>query len=183
MNWSAYEDGRDAGLKSYCTADNGYALGEKGQSYNGVCEHHDEAAFLAAHDRGLELYAFTAAVSNAGSQLKSAKERHDELDSRLNKYWTGYRDEGLTTEEHNTMVVGLWAERKYLRDEAIPYWNYAHRFLEEQLQDYQARVAVGDQGPAKLKPRQFPGPERYDGPDESDAREMLREVFSAMNRN
>ncbi|NNF15171.1 MAG: DUF2799 domain-containing protein [Gammaproteobacteria bacterium] len=181
MNRVAYDKGRHNGLGFYCTPHTGYALGERGEAYNGVCEYHNEETFLDAHNRGLELFSFNSAVSNAGSHLASVKNRHNELDTKLNKYWTGYRDEDMTTEEHNTMVLELWAERKYLRDEAIPYWNYAHRFLEEQLQEYKARVSVGDPSIGSLQPRRFEGPERYTGPTEADARAMLREVFSTVS--
>ena len=74
----------------------------------------------------------------------------------------------------------LWAERKYLRDEAIPYWQYATQFSQEQLAEYKARVNIGDQAIGSLQPRRFPGPEAYEGPSQADAREMLREVFSAL---
>ena len=134
MDRQAYDDGRHAGLGQYCTAETAYGLGESGRTYNGVCGAHDEAAFLDAYNRGLELHAFTSAVASAEAQLKSARARHSDLDEQLDNYSSGYRDEGLTMEEHNNKVLGLWAERKYLDNEAIPYWIYAHRYLEEQLE-------------------------------------------------
>ena len=45
-------------------------------------------------------------------------------------------------EEHNKMALGLWAERRYLENEAIPYWVYAHTYLREQLDEYRAKVAA-----------------------------------------
>ena len=183
MNRSAYSDGRYDGLHLFCTPNNAYSIGERGKSYSGVCTDHNEDDFLDAYQRGRELYSFTGAVTATQSQLNSAQSRRDVLDAKLNKYWSGYRDEGLTTEEHNTMVLELWAERKYLRDEAIPYWQYAHRFSQEQLAEYRAMVNVGDPAIGTLQPRRFPGPEAYTGPSQQDAREMLREVFSSLGTN
>ncbi len=182
MDRAAYDSGRHAGLGLYCTSEVAYSLGESGRSYAGVCVAHDEEGFLAAYRQGLDLYAFTSAVSSAGSELKSAQNRHGELDSELDKYSSGHRDESLTMEEHNNLVLGLWAERRYLEKEAIPYWTYAHRYLQEQLDDYRMKVAAADSSVGSLQPRDFPGPESYDGPTSADARAMLQEVLGALQQ-
>jgi hypothetical protein len=182
MDRATYEGGRDDGLGLYCIASTGYALGKSGRTYSGVCADHDEAAFLDAYNRGMELYSFTSAVASAESELTIARKRHAELNEQLEKYESGYRDEGLTMDEHNTMVLGLWAERKHLATEAIPYWQFAERDLQAQLDEYEAKVAAGDPGIGSLQPRRFPGPKSYDGPTPEDAREMLREVFSRLKK-
>lgn len=182
MDRAVYDNGRHAGLALYCTSQVAYGLGESGRSYTGVCVAHDEEGFLAAYRRGLELYAFTSAVSSAGSALRSAQNRFDELDGALDQYSNGHRDEGLTTEEHNNLVLGIWAERHYLEKEAIPYWTYAHRYLEEQLDDYKIKVAAANPSIGSLQPRDFPGPEPHDGPTSADARAMLQEVLGALQQ-
>ena len=179
---AAYTDGRQAGLGLYCTSETAYGLGEAGRSYNGVGAAHDEEGFLVSYQQGLDLHAFTSAVSTAETKLKAARARHTELDGQLDKYLSGHRDENLTMEQHNNLVLGLWSERKYLENDAIPYWIYAHRFLQEQLDDYQARIARADPGVADFKPRQFPGPEAHDGPTSADAREMLSDVLGALQQ-
>jgi hypothetical protein len=182
MDRTVYDNGRHAGLALYCTSKVAYGLGESGRSYTGVCVAHDEVGFLVAYKRGLELYAFTSAVSSAGSALRSAQNRFDELDGVLDKYSNGHRDEGLTTEEHNNLVLGIWAERHYLEKEAIPYWTYAHRYLEEQLDDYKIKVAAANPSIGSLQPRDFSGPEPHDGPTSADARAMLQEVLGALQQ-
>jgi hypothetical protein len=182
MDRDAYDNGRQAGLGLYCTTEVAYSLGEAGRSYNGVCSAHEEDDFLAAYQQGLDLHAFTSAVSSAETKLKAARSRHTELDRELDKYSSGHRDENLTMEEHNSLVLGLWSERKYLENESIPYWIYAHRFLQEQLDDYRAKAAQADPAVASLKPRSFPGPEAHDGPTSADAREMLSEVLGALQQ-
>ncbi len=178
MDYAAYSNGRNEGLTEYCTPATAYGLGESGKKYNGVCAQHGEPAFLAAYDRGRELHAFTTALGGATEKLASARSRHDELDARLEKYWNGYRDEGLTMEEHNTMVLELWAERKYLATEAIPYWSIAEKTLKRELDDYRSKVAANHPSVGtNLRPIAFPGPDAWAGPTEADAREMLQEVF------
>lgn len=182
MDRAAYDNGRDRGLASYCTEGIAYQLGETGGNYNGVCVDHDEPAFLDAYGRGRELHGFTQAVATAAEQRRAAQSRHDELDGQLDKYWGGYRDEGLTPEEHNEMVLNLWAERKYLATSAIPYWQEAEAVLNRELSDYRARVAVGDPAVGNdLKPTGYPGPTPYRGPTKADAREMLQEVFASLS--
>jgi hypothetical protein len=182
MDRDAYGNGREAGLGLYCTAETAYSLGESGRSYNGVCASHEEESFLAAYQQGLDLHAFTAAVSTAETKLKAARSRHTSLDRELDKYSDGYRDENLTMDEHNNLVLGLWAERKYLENDAIPYWIYAERFLQEQLDEYKAKVAQADPAVANFKPRAFPGPEPHEGPTNADAREMFSEVLGALQK-
>lgn len=182
MDRTAYDDGRHTGLGLYCTNETAQNLGEAGRSYNGVCADHNEESFLAAYQQGLDLFAFTSAVSSAESELRTARSRHSDLDERLDEYSDGYRDEDLTMEQHNNLVLNLWSERKYLENEAIPYWIYAHRFLEEQLVEYQGKVAMADPSAESLKPREFSGPEPHDGPTSAEAREMLSEVPSSLRQ-
>ena len=171
MDRNAYDGGRDQGLSQYCVEGTAYQLGERGKSYNGVCVNHDESAFLAAYEKGRELHAFTSAAGNASSQLASAESRHSKLDAELDKYWNGYRDENLTMEEHNSMVLELWSEKKYLEEEAIPYWRHADATLSQALSDYRDKVLANDPSVgSRLRPPAFSGPEPWEGPTEADAR-------------
>jgi len=179
---SAYESGRKDGLAVYCVESTGYELGESGRAYNGVCADHDEAVFLAAFDRGREYRSFNAAVVSAADKLSTARARHDELDAKLDKYWGGYRDEGLTAEEHNKMVLDLWAERKYLAETTIPYWTFAQETAKRELDDYRLKVAANDPSLGSLQPSEFAGPRPYTGPTREDAREMVQEVFSTIGQ-
>jgi hypothetical protein len=182
MDRSAYEAGRDEGLAVYCRESTGYELGESGRAYNGVCADHGEAAFLAAYDRGREFRSFNVAVASASDNLQAAKRRHAELDGKLDKYWSGYRDEGLTPEEHNKMVLDLWAERKYLAETAIPYWSVAQKTLQKELDDYRLKVAANDPSLGSLAPTSYAGPAPYTGPTKEDARAMVQEVFSRVGQ-
>lgn len=177
MHWEDYEAGRQEGLAVYCVPANGFALGDAGRSYDGVCRGHDEAAFLAAWEEGHTRHAFRSAIDGASRALAQARARHDEIDLQFERYEDGHRDEELSMEEHNTLVLNLWSERKYLRTEAIPYWQYAQRFLTEQFDAWQAAGGTG-----AATPRHFAGPDPWQGPTQAEAREMLAEVFSRLER-
>ena len=51
-----YIAGRTDGLATYCTADNGYRVGRTGGTYRGVCPQTTFPDFVAAYNRGRELY-------------------------------------------------------------------------------------------------------------------------------
>lgn len=56
LDGSTYLAGRSEGLKQYCTAANGEAVGRAGRHYQGVCPPASEAAFTRAYQRGKLFY-------------------------------------------------------------------------------------------------------------------------------
>lgn len=48
----AYQEGRTAGLPTYCTTENGYTVGYEGRRYAGVCPAELEPDFLQGYERG-----------------------------------------------------------------------------------------------------------------------------------
>jgi hypothetical protein len=68
-----YQQGRNQGLHEFCQPRNGYRLGARGASYNGVCSGELESPFLASFDSGHQLYVLSARLSNAEYQLESKR--------------------------------------------------------------------------------------------------------------
>lgn len=182
MNRDAYINGRNEGLSNYCTEDSGYTVGASGLPYNGVCINHNETRFLEAHSRGHQAFGFSAAAATTAGELRSAKSKHAKLDSQLQKYDGGYRDEGLSMEEHNNKVLNIWAERKYLKTIAIPHWTSENGRAKHALENYRAMVAIGNPRVNSLKPIVPVKPRPYTGPTKNDAREMVAEVFSRLGK-
>ncbi|MEJ2513837.1 MAG: DUF2799 domain-containing protein [Gammaproteobacteria bacterium] len=79
----AYRSGRDVGLREFCQPHNGYNLGTRGNSYDGVCPADLEAAFVAAYTRGQELYRYTSRVSQADSSIAAKQRELDALEEDL----------------------------------------------------------------------------------------------------
>ncbi|EIJ41773.1 Protein of unknown function (DUF2799) [Beggiatoa alba B18LD] len=52
-DFSLYKQGHDNGIVSYCRPNNGYDVGQRLNSYEGVCPSHLENAFLEAYLDGL----------------------------------------------------------------------------------------------------------------------------------
>lgn len=70
---SAYLAGRREGLERYCEPTNGFAVGSRGAAYNGVCEGPDAVHFLAAYQKGHQLYQLEAAHIGAGQAISDAQ--------------------------------------------------------------------------------------------------------------
>ena len=56
MDADRYVAGRNEGLKTFCTFQNGYTQGRSGNGYSGACPVDSAKLFLAGHQRGRELY-------------------------------------------------------------------------------------------------------------------------------
>lgn len=64
-----YQQGRESGLREFCTPTNGYRIGVQGGGYAGVCPANLEPAFLAAFDSGHQLYSLQARVNNTVNRI------------------------------------------------------------------------------------------------------------------
>lgn len=75
---SAYQEGRETGLREYCQPANGFRVGARGDEYQGVCPAALERDFLGPYDSGHQLFALEWRASNATRQLA---DKHNELNS------------------------------------------------------------------------------------------------------
>ncbi|WP_027707137.1 DUF2799 domain-containing protein [Zooshikella ganghwensis] len=79
-DFKAYQAGYQRGLQRYCTASRGYAEGEQGKHYQGVCPSALEARFLSGYQRGHEVYqarqhwqSITQKISTLEQDLRSLR--------------------------------------------------------------------------------------------------------------
>lgn len=77
-NLSEYESGHLKGLSRYCTAENGFALGDAGGKYNGVCSKTSEARFLQGYQAGKSRFDLRKMIEEVAIQLTKNAE-HLEL--------------------------------------------------------------------------------------------------------
>lgn len=64
---TAYQRGREAGLREYCRPTNGFRVGAAGRSYTGVCPVDLEEDFLEAFESGHHLHELRARVTTSRS--------------------------------------------------------------------------------------------------------------------
>ena len=72
---AAYERGRQEGLKTYCTSENGYIAATENHPYRKVCSSGTVAAFLEGHRNGRRMATVRLAVANA-DKFAMCAERH-----------------------------------------------------------------------------------------------------------
>lgn len=104
---SAWRQGHAAGLQDFCTADNGYRVGQRGGYYGQVCPLEQEREFLAAYELGREIYAVESEQAELGRRI-------DSLEQRLIS--DGVDDS--TRREIRRQLVHLYEHRLWLRRSA-----------------------------------------------------------------
>lgn len=73
---TAYQSGRDEGLREYCVPANGFRVGSQGGGYAGICPADLEPSFEDAYQSGRQLHTLESRVSKIVSALD---DRRDEL--------------------------------------------------------------------------------------------------------
>jgi len=71
----AYQRGWKQGIEEFCNPDNGYALALPGTGHDNVCPAHLRDAFLAAYDRGWNLYSAQARVDEIEETIANHRQR------------------------------------------------------------------------------------------------------------
>lgn len=78
-----YAKGRDAGLRTYCTPQNGYRVGRDGQSYRNVCSTEQQADFLREYERGRVRYELKRDIDNLERDLRRYSADIDRLNDAI----------------------------------------------------------------------------------------------------
>lgn len=82
-DFAAYREGRNEGLREYCTPASGFRLGRKGRPLTAVCPSELEGDFRDAYKSGREIHQAATVVRNTGSRLERKKQELSEVRSSL----------------------------------------------------------------------------------------------------
>jgi hypothetical protein len=82
-DFAAYRQGREEGLREYCTPASGYRLGRNGRAVNAVCPAELQADFRDAYKSGREIYQAAAVVESTRSRLHRKKRELGDVRSSL----------------------------------------------------------------------------------------------------
>lgn len=109
----AYRAGWNAGISQYCTAGNGFDLGNGGSGYRRVCPADMEPSFRQGYDDGRALHSARSLVISLERELIRAENRLSTIDSDVLQTAAAQVDLELTAEER----VQLFADTKSLIEE------------------------------------------------------------------
>jgi len=80
---TAYQGGREQGLRQYCQPSRGFDLGAGGRRYNGVCPGDMQPDFLDAYNTGRQLYTLRSGVNNANNQINVKRAQLEKTHDRV----------------------------------------------------------------------------------------------------
>jgi hypothetical protein len=126
----AYRQGRDEGLRGYCTPERGFSAGREGSSYAGVCPAALEARFLSAYNDGRQIYSADHAVNEARSRVSSRGDRMEELDDKIRGKQSELRAEGVTDEQKRAIERRI-TELRREREDTGRDWRRAQSELDD----------------------------------------------------
>jgi hypothetical protein len=79
-----YNRGRTEGLRSYCTASNGYQVGLRGTPAGNVCPAASQAAFQNAYQRGYLRYTLQRELDQTEYRINQYNSQRDKLQDKIN---------------------------------------------------------------------------------------------------
>jgi hypothetical protein len=94
-----YEQGRQQGLRSYCTPQIGFREGRQGDNYAGVCPAHLEADFLAGYSDGRLVNAAQQAYQVAWNDQSNYRQQAANIESQIRTEETNLGGADLTDEQ------------------------------------------------------------------------------------
>ncbi|MDX2456449.1 MAG: DUF2799 domain-containing protein [Gammaproteobacteria bacterium] len=131
----AYRAGREEGLHQYCTADNGYRLGNAGRGLSAACPTALEGDFREAYKAGRKLYLARSAVNKTHSRIKDRKQTLSNLEKNRAQKLAALIADGLKADQRVMILYEineLQQEMNSVEEEVVD--------LEFYLEDQQARL-------------------------------------------
>ena len=109
-NFDAYEEGRHEGLREFCRPTNGYRIGRKGATYDGVCPRDMEDEFLAAYEDGYEHFRLEKDVRNIERDIRRVDRDLDQAHVDLETLEIDLVADGIDSTERSRLLD----ETKYM---------------------------------------------------------------------
>lgn len=139
-----YLAGWQEGLSMYCTADNGFQVGQRGGGLNQVCSGELREPFASAHADGRELYLARRDVQHWSQTLAQQENRLHAIKQEMVGATTAQLEPDLTAEERVRLLAKLEAladERAAIKAE-LPHTEHELRQAELHLAELDHALAV-----------------------------------------
>lgn len=141
---SAYQAGRELGLREYCQPANGFDFGARGGNYQGVCPVSLERDFLSAYDSGHQLFTLEWRATNATRQLENKRNELNGIEQGIVSDAAVLVAEESTAENRAHALVDSTqlAEKKGRTEAEIIELERDRTRYERDLQAYRATLAA-----------------------------------------
>lgn len=142
---ASYRAGHAEGVEIYCRPSQGFEVGRRGASYQGVCPAHLEADFIAAYDTGRHLYELESALRNVDGRIASNYRAQETIKQELTTIAASVASDETSTEERVTLVARA-AELGRRHGELsveIDALEQERAVRERELLEYQETLAFG----------------------------------------
>ncbi|MBU2710643.1 DUF2799 domain-containing protein [Zooshikella harenae] len=103
----AYQAGYQLGLQHYCTVSRGYAVGEQGKQYQGVCPALSEKRFLSGYQRGYNVYQARQRWYAIKQRLSTLRQDLSSLRTELRSKERELIDEGNHAQKRSELVDSM----------------------------------------------------------------------------
>ncbi len=125
-------------MREFCNPQNGFRIGTRGASYNGVCPAELDSAFLDAYHSGRHLYTLRARIDSTAQQISSMRSEQDRIDSELASVAVQILDTSITKEQRAQLLLDSkrMAERKGELKARIPQLEHDLIEYRRQLDEY-----------------------------------------------
>lgn len=104
---NAYRAGRQQGLQEYCTASNGFRLGNAGHGFTAVCPSALEGIFRDGYNSGRELYLARSAVNRTHSHINQRKQTLSNLEDNRAQKLADLVADGLKSDQRVMILYEL----------------------------------------------------------------------------
>ena len=135
----AYETGHRKGLRTYCTVQNGYVLGQSGSSFSSICSGINEQQFHAGFEEGRIRYDMQRDVGALEKQYEALAKQLHTLSDELAAAEDALLDESLPRDQRRIHLQTIRdLERKQAEIEGE--LDTSMQDLEEHRQDLQRLI-------------------------------------------
>jgi hypothetical protein len=139
-----YRAGHAEGVRVYCRASNGFAVGHSGATYQGVCPADVEAEFVAEYNAGRRLYGLESALASVDARIAGHYRAQENIKQELAEM-VGEMAAGETTAERRVALVTRSAELGKRHGELsteIRELERVRAVAERELLDYRQTLAA-----------------------------------------
>lgn len=107
-----YRAGHSQGVEVYCRANNGFEVGRRGYTYQGVCPADLEPDFLAAYADGRQLYDLESSLRAVENQIAARHRRLEQLTGELTSASAAIIADGTSVEVRAQLLLDIAAMAK-----------------------------------------------------------------------